>query len=129
MNKPQLRVTLPVALASACIFFLSGMPVPPTPDLGFDLQDKLYHALAYHVYGITVLIFIQGTWRGIAMGKAVVWLLLFGGLYAVSDELHQAFVPTRTADVTDLIADWIGVASALVWFFTIRRLVHLKFFN
>ncbi len=103
--------------------------MPPTPDLGFDLQDKLYHALAYHVYGITVLIFIQGTWRGIEMGKAVVWLLLFGGLYAVSDELHQAFVPTRTADVTDLIADWIGVASALVWFFTIRRLVYLNFFD
>ncbi|NQW28925.1 MAG: VanZ family protein [Ignavibacteria bacterium] len=129
MNKPQVRVALPVAIASAAIFVASGLPAPYTPDLGFDLQDKLYHAVAYHLYGITVLIFILGSWRNIERRQAIIWLLLFGGLYAVSDELHQAFVPTRHADTTDLVADWVGVASSIFWFSRIRWLVGRKFFS
>jgi VanZ family protein len=35
--------------------------------------------------------------------------LLLGGFYAVLDEIHQAFVPGRTADVYDALADVIGV--------------------
>ena len=38
-------------------------------------------------------------------------------LYAGSDELHQAFVPTRTAQVSDVLVDTSGgtAALALLW--------------
>ena len=38
-------------------------------------------------------------------------------LYAASDELHQAFVPTRTAQVSDVLVDTSGgaLALALLW--------------
>jgi len=38
--------------------------------------------------------------------------------YASSDELHQAFVPTRTAQVSDIFIDTCGgsISLALLWF-------------
>jgi VanZ family protein len=40
-------------------------------------------------------------------------------LYAASDELHQVFVPTRTAQVSDVLIDTSGGATALfaLWIF------------
>ena len=37
-----------------------------------------------------------------------------GFLYALSDEFHQSFVPGRTSELGDIIADWIGVISAIM---------------
>jgi len=34
-------------------------------------------------------------------------------LYAVSDEIHQSFVPERVADPLDVLVDSLGVAAAL----------------
>jgi VanZ family protein len=44
-------------------------------------------------------------------------------LYGVSDEIHQAFVPLRTPDVRDVIADATGAALALgaAWAWSIIR--------
>lgn len=39
------------------------------------------------------------------------WLaILIGGLYGVSDEIHQYFVAGRFMDWTDAVADTIGVS-------------------
>ena len=52
----------------------------------------------------------QQPWRwsqaGIALGLVL--------LYAASDEIHQAFVPTRTAHVTDVLIDTGGAAIGLL---------------
>jgi VanZ family protein len=42
--------------------------------------------------------------------RAIALAILFGVMYAVTDEIHQMFVPGRTADAADLVADTIGVA-------------------
>jgi VanZ family protein len=44
-------------------------------------------------------------------------------LYAATDEFHQAFVPTRTAQVSDVFVDACGGAAALfaLWIFGRRR--------
>ncbi len=34
-------------------------------------------------------------------------------VFALSDELHQAFIPRRTPDTRDLLADMLGAISAL----------------
>ena len=36
--------------------------------------------------------------------------ILLSSLYGISDEIHQSFVPYRTADVMDALADIIGSA-------------------
>ena len=43
-----------------------------------------------------------------------------GALYAVSDELHQSFVPGRSCELRDMLIDACGVAAgvAILWFYT-----------
>ncbi len=49
------------------------------------------------------------------------FLLCLG--YAISDEIHQMFVPNRFADVTDVMSDAVGAGAGLVALHLGRRLL------
>jgi VanZ family protein len=53
----------------------------------------------------------RGGTRTTARLCAVVFLCAVA--YGISDELHQAFVPGRTADWQDVLADTVGAAAAI----------------
>lgn len=43
-------------------------------------------------------------------------ILMLGMIYALSDEFHQSFVPGRTSEIGDILADWIGITiSAIIY--------------
>lgn len=89
-------------LLIACIAVLALMPVPP-PDLDIG-WDKLNHLVAF-----TSLAF-AATLSSPASRRTRVWLLVallgFGGLI----EVFQLFVPGRSAEWADLMADAAGIA-------------------
>ena len=100
---------LPAALYAAVIFALSAQadPLPFLPP-GFLLQDKLLHGMAYAALGGLLVPGFRGAGR-----SALAALLLAVGvssLYGATDEIHQSFVPGRTADVLDWVADTLGAA-------------------
>ncbi len=45
---------------------------------------------------------------GVKGYKAFVFSLIFCILYAITDEIHQLFVPGRGTEVTDVLIDGIG---------------------
>ena len=49
-------------------------------------------------------------------------VLALVGLYAATDELHQAFVPSRQGCVTDVLIDTSGAALALLCLWAVGRL-------
>ncbi|GIV56225.1 MAG: antibiotic resistance protein VanZ [Candidatus Kapaibacterium sp.] len=101
---------LPVLVMSAGIFWVSNQSVTvPQP---FSFADKLYHVLAYAVYGWTLLLALRTF--PLASRQQVVLALTIGFLFAALDELHQAFIPGRTADLLDWVADAVGIAGAVV---------------
>jgi len=55
-------------------------------------------------------------WSQAALALALV------ALYAVTDELHQAFVPSREASVRDVLLDTLGGALGLLGLWVIGRL-------
>ena len=59
-----------------------------------------------------------GGWRWDEAGLALAIVFL----YAASDELHQAFVPTRTALVSDVFIDTAGGAAGLLALWLARRI-------
>jgi VanZ family protein len=58
------------------------------------------------------------SWRWPEAGLA----LTLAALYAASDEIHQAFVPSRQASVWDVLLDTAGAAIGLLCLWAIGRL-------
>jgi hypothetical protein len=109
----------PLLIMSALIFLASAQEKAPMPDLGFSWQDKVFHAAAYAVYAWCIAHAASGGTgiRQIGERQALLWMIAGTALYAAGDELHQAFVPGRSCDVGDWIADIAGamVTIAGVW--------------
>lgn len=54
--------------------------------------------------------------------RKTLWIVLFCGLYAVSDEIHQYFVPGRACMVRDIILDTCGSITGAAVSFVIMKL-------
>ena len=107
------RISLwaPPVIYMAAIFSLSADPDPPAPA---SISDKLMHLMAYAVLAVLVFRAVTGGLPARVTRWSAVITLLITSVYAISDELHQVYVPGRTADVNDLYADVAGAALALI---------------
>lgn len=92
---------LPVLVWAGLIFGLSSVPDLGTGLGGWDLVlRKFAHAAEYAMLGALLA---RATGRvGLAFA--------LGTLYAVSDEIHQSFVPGRMGSSLDVAIDAVGVA-------------------
>jgi hypothetical protein len=93
-------IWLPVVAWAALIFVLSAQP-NLTTGLGFwdTLLRKSAHFAEYAVLGFLLL-------RAVRLRVAA---LTAGVAYAISDEIHQYFVPGRYASAWDVLLDSGGV--------------------
>lgn len=73
-------------------------------------------------YAVLALLAVRAFQYGQAEAKPRTFWLAFGlcALYAVTDEIHQAFVPVRSSSSTDILLDVAGAALCLIgaylWF-------------
>jgi VanZ like protein len=105
------RLWLPVIAWAALIFALSSVPDLGTGLGGWDtVLRKIAHTGEYAVLGALLL-------RATASARLA---LALGVLYAVSDEVHQTFVPGRAGSPVDVAIDAVGVACGLVVWQLIR---------
>jgi VanZ family protein len=103
---------LPVASYAALIFYLSSLSHPETyvPSLLLELGDKTLHGLEYAVLGIFCFRAFRHGANMWAASHAVLLAIITSTGYGLTDEIHQAFVPFREADVWDLVTDALGAA-------------------
>jgi len=87
---------------AAFLTYLSSLQNPPNPVPIFT--DKIYHILLYMGFGIALRLTLNSS------AKA----LLIGTGFGVFDEIHQMFVPNRTASLYDLVADVVGLMLAQI---------------
>ncbi|MFO7571817.1 MAG: VanZ family protein [Gaiellaceae bacterium] len=108
-----LSLWLPVVTWAALIFGLSSVPDLGTGLGGWDLAlRKLAHAAEYAILGALLARALGRSWLAFVLGFA----------YAVSDEVHQAFVPGRIGAPLDVAIDTVGVAAGvLLWSRIARR--------
>lgn len=112
------RYVLPVLAYAGLIFFLSSQPTLPAPGVhGFD---KVAHFVVYA--GLALLAARGGAGYGMSAGQAALFGAGLAGIYGGTDELHQSFVPGRSSEVLDLVADVLGgITGGLTWFGWARR--------
>lgn len=85
---------------------------------------KTAHAAEYALLGL----FFAGSYsdRKKKRMKAIGVPFLSGVLYAVSDEVHQLFVPGRSGQVTDVVIDGFGVLAGTLVFLLLLRITERK---
>lgn len=102
----------PVAAYMGIIFALSARTRLPMEEF-IALNDKALHAVEYA--GLSLLAFRAFYHASPARGRTRRAALLgacLAALYALTDEWHQSFVPGRSLDPADLVADVAGAFSA-----------------
>jgi VanZ family protein len=92
---------------AAIIFVLSSIPGRSFPQSKLFGYDKVLHATVYAVLGALCFMAIRRAWA-----LRPQWLIVAAGAmalaYGLTDEFHQLFVPGRSADLMDVLADGIG---------------------
>jgi len=106
---------LPSLGYAALIFYLSSLtsPLPFLPTSLFA-HDKLLHATEYAGFSAVLAWGLDRVSR-LGLRGAAMLAGVSASAYGLTDELHQAFVPGRSADVNDWVADTAGaLAGALL---------------
>ncbi len=90
------------------IFWLSAQPdLPHAPEPWLDtVVKKTGHAVLYGVLAWLYLRALQGD--GPPSGRTRLLALGLAVLYAVTDEVHQSFVPGRRPSLWDVVIDGVG---------------------
>ena len=114
---------LPLFLYMFLIFGLSSISrYPEIPHWVFNL-DKFIHTIEYYILGYLLMRVLVTSPRSVFAGSPAVFAIVFGMLYAISDEWHQSFVPGRYASVYDVLFDILGVVLAAVTYRIVRHRV------
>ena len=85
---------------------------------------KCAHAFEYFVLGILLLNVIRQFWPTMREKKwARYWYLAVVGasIYAVTDEVHQVFVPGRSCELRDIIIDTVAASVGVGMVMLLRR--------
>lgn len=119
-----LKYHLPIIAYLIVIFIFSSIPGDDLPELSFTISDKIIHGIIYLIaFYLFYLSFSNVREDSVFYKNAILFSFIFTVLYAISDELHQALVPNRDADIFDLLADFIG---AFIGFIILLTLVRIK---
>jgi VanZ like family len=125
------------------IFYLSDQPTLGIPSL-FENQDKVMHFGAYALLGVLLLggMHLPGGVSGFVARlklrsppeatvqtagysfRQVALATLIASLYGITDEFHQSFVPGRSPDVLDWLADTAGALLATLLLAQLSRSIH-----
>ncbi len=109
----------------ALIYLLSAQPELPGPGKrGEPLREAFNYASHVAAYAILALF----AWRAsqtlpMALENARtqnLGIAVFTILYAITDELHQSFVPGREASLLDILADAVGMLLCLATIAALR---------
>ena len=105
------------------IAFIEGI----LPDTDLDLRGLNYyvrknaHFIAYFI--LSVLTMNAFGRSGVKGRKRILRTMLICVLYAITDEIHQLFIPGRAGQVKDVLIDSLGAATGVVVYAAARKIL------
>lgn len=99
---------IPTLIWMSVIFYFSSRQ---TTSIGTNTTDRFLILKSFHL--------IEYAFLAILLSFAILkkkWVILIAYLYAISDEVHQSFVPGRTARFRDTLIDLIGISLGILIF-------------
>jgi len=86
------------------------------------LIRKLAHCTEYGVFGLLLYHSLEPRHPERWDIRGAYGALIIAGLYSLTDEYHQSFVPGRTASLVDCGIDTVGALLGMVFLYAARRL-------
>jgi len=120
-----LKFHFPFILWLLVIFAESSMPGDFYPQVDIVNADKILHMGIYGLLAMLCYISLIHTEKvNTFTANPLTWTIIIGSFYGASDEFHQLFVPNRSCDFWDWVADTSGViiAAVLIKYFLSRKM-------
>lgn len=138
---------LPVILWMMVIFYLSSQTANDSNNLSMGLTRRIYdvisvfipsleidffnhiirknaHFIAYFILGIlsTNALYLNGIYnkRAFSIGLSI------SVIYAITDEIHQLFVPGRAGRMLDVLIDSSGALVGIILYILLFKLIDKK---
>jgi hypothetical protein len=103
---------LPPLLYTALIWWLSSQVLDFRIIAFVPLRDRGVHVVEYGLLALLLARAVHITWpeRGL---RGALFAVLLGIALGLLDEVHQLFVPGRSGEILDLVADTAGACVAV----------------
>ena len=126
--KHIIKYWLPLIVYLIIIFYISSLQNPgisfseKTGVRLYNISNYIYHTIEF---GLLSFLF----WRALKNSSyehPQTYTIILSTTYAISDELHQLFVPTRLFSLLDISFDIIGILSvqsiiSIIYLYRIRN--------
>jgi VanZ family protein len=102
------------------------LPAASVPSVGTG--DKVNHFLAYMGYAILFNLTLLFQTKSFFLKKySSAATIIFGSIYGLIDELHQMFIPGRSAEFMDWVADFCGLLFGISVVILLKKLSDYSF--
>jgi len=117
MNHKYLSLAIFSTLLIICMSSIPDKTLLSSGSLSKQIISNLAHIPAY---ALLTFLWLKSFARAESKNNIIAFSLTLAGLvfFAISDEIHQSFVPGRTASFMDIGLDLIGILFGL-WAFKI----------
>lgn len=103
-------VYVPLIIYWIILFTATSIPGRSLPIILLTFGDKLKHFGAYLILAILLSITLRLQEKYPRLKKEYIkYTFVIAGIYGIFDEIHQIFIPGRSFDLLDYLADMIGV--------------------
>lgn len=148
MAKKSNILSAATILYAAFIFYLSSLSNPPSPisyglarqlydflrNMGLEFvaypfylyilfPDKFLHFFLYLGFGVILNLAVRSYGEG--KTNSAFASIALGGVYAASDEIHQMFVPYRSATISDFLVDLLAIITAQITVVAFSKMIKL----
>ena len=122
-------VYIPLGIYWIILFTATSIPINQLPSIG--LSDKINHFLAFFI--LAVLLFLTLKYQRKSyyfFNRASLIAFSICLIYGVIDEVHQMWIPGRSSEVLDWLADGFGaLAGVLVVSYLMNKLKYQPEFS
>lgn len=113
-GRARVLLWAPVVLLLAFEVYLSSQSRLPDPGVSFPGIDKLGHAAYLFLTGVFAVRAARFG-EGWSRRRTTALLVLAAFLWGCLDEIHQSWVPMRSVEFADVLADTVGAVLAVAF--------------
>ncbi len=120
-------IHLPLIIYWIILFVLTSLPTGLAIETR-DVSDKLLHFGAYGLLSVLLYLnmYFQNKFIKLKNNPAT-FTLVIASIYGLLDEIHQMFVPGRSAEFLDWVADFSGsLVAVLITGYIINRFKQIE---